>query len=72
METMDTKRIANILYNMSLDMDYADTLESYDEEINLLENDVRKLKEEGSSLYYALESIAESNDDMFDWAITKA
>ena len=72
MEAMDTKRIANILYNMSLDMDYADFLDTYDEEINLLENDVRKLREEGSSLYYALENIAESNDDMFDWAITRS
>lgn len=69
---MDTKRIANILYNMSLDMDYADFLDTYDEEINLLENNVRKLKEEDCSLYYVLESIAESNEDMFDLAITRS
>ena len=48
---MTTKEIANILHNMSLDMDYAE--DQYNEEIELLTKEIEKLKDQDSPLYYA-------------------
>lgn len=53
-----THEIADILYNMSLDMDYMDYEEHWQEEINRIENELKMLKEFNSVLYNTLEVIA--------------
>ncbi len=67
---MRTDEIANILHNMSLDMDYAD--DEYNEEIELLTKEIEKLKDQDSPLYYTLERIAENNKDMLDWTLKQS
>ena len=67
---MRTDEIANILHNMSLDMDYAE--DQYNEEIELLTKEIEKLKDQDSPLYYALGRIAENNKDMLDWALRQS
>ena len=56
-----THEIADILYNMSLDMDYMDYEEHWQEEINRIKNEIEMLKEFDSVLFYTLEMIAFSN-----------
>lgn len=63
---MDTNTMANILYNMSLDMDYMDAEEHWETEINMLETEIDKLKENDSVLYHALEIIALTNQNYFN------
>ena len=58
---METYDIANILYNMSLDMDYMDSQEHWETEIDLLKIEIDKLKESNNVLYYALEAVAFNN-----------
>ena len=58
---METYDIANILYNMSLDMDYMDSQEHWETEIDLLKIEIDKLKENNNVLYYALEAVAFNN-----------
>lgn len=58
--------IANILYNMSLDMDYADYVEYFKDEINMLETEIEKLKANDSVLYHALENIALTNQNYYN------
>lgn len=60
---MPTMKIANILYNMCLDMDYADGSEFYDDDIKMLAADFEKLDTPGRD---TLEMIASQNEDMFD------
>ena len=67
---MRTDKIANILHNMSLDMDYAD--DEYESEIDALDEEICGLKLNDSPLYYALERIAENNKDMLDWALKQS
>lgn len=65
---MDVREIANILYNMSLDMgDYIEDL--YKDEIEILAKQINRLRIEGNSLFYVLENIAEDNTNMFDLAV---
>lgn len=42
---MDTQKIAKILYNLSLDMDYADSLEYKDEEVKCITEELEILKQ---------------------------
>lgn len=56
-----TNEIADILYNMSLDMDYMDSEEHWGTEINCLKIEIDKLKEKDNVLYHALEAIAFNN-----------
>lgn len=56
-----THEIADILYNMSLDMDYMDYEEFWQEEINNIEKEIEKLKQNDSVLYHALNTIAYGN-----------
>lgn len=60
---MPIMKIANILYNMCLDMDYADGAEFYEEDIKLLAAEFEKLDTPGRD---TLEMIAWQNEDMFD------
>lgn len=61
---MSYREIAVILYNMSLDMDYADAKGYGKESIDILENEIKWLHVEDQSLYYVLESIAEQNKNI--------
>ena len=62
---MDTQKIAKILYNLSLDMDYADSLEYKDEEVKCITEELEILKQnECFSTLQMLEMIALKNEDM--------
>lgn len=58
---MDKHKIAKILYSMSLGLDYADGIESAEEEIEYI---ARDLEDVGDSLLQVLESIALDNEHM--------
>lgn len=68
---MTSEQIANILINMSLDMDYADYLEHYQESIENLAESIDGLLISCPELYTALEMIAIKNAEWQDWAITR-
>ena len=68
-QEMPSEQIANILINMSLDMDYADYLEHYDESIKKLASSIDSLLIRCPELYTALEMIALKNSEWEDWAI---
>lgn len=59
--------IANILYNLSTDMDADDYADIYDIEVQEIEKSIYKLKESHDILYPVLVSIAETYKDMFDF-----
>ena len=62
---MTNREIATILFNMSLDMDYADCLEGNGkEEISILESEIASLQTRDSALFHVLESIAMENEDI--------
>lgn len=63
---MDNKTIANILYDMSLDMDWADYKEYFEGEIELIKKDLDILKNNDSVLFHVLEIIASDNIDNYD------
>ena len=65
---MNVSKIANILYNMSLGLDYADGIEFAEEEITAITNELQLLKEnKADSLLNVLEMIALDNVDMENW-----
>ena len=65
---MDLRKIAKILYNLSLDMDYADSLEYKDEEVKCITEELEILKQnECFSTLQMLEMIALKNEDMEHW-----
>ena len=65
---MDTQKIAKILFYMSLDMDYADSLEYKDEEVKCITEELEILKQnECFSTLQMLEMIALKNEDMEHW-----
>ena len=61
---MNAQEIANIIFNMSLDMDYADYIEFAEDEI---ESIAQEIEASGDALKQALEMIALQNSDMKDW-----
>lgn len=63
-KTMNAQEIANIIFNMSLDMDYADNIEFAEDEI---ESIAQEIEAAGDALKQALEMIALQNSDMKDW-----
>lgn len=63
MQKMNSLKIANILYNLVLDMDYADASEFYYDEIAELAKEVELC---GTNLSMVLEHIADMNEDAFD------
>lgn len=71
MQEMQSVQIANILINMSLDMDYADYLEHYQESIDNLAESIDSLLIRCPELYTVLEMIAIKNIEWEDWAITR-
>ena len=65
---METEKIARILYNMSLDMDYADYIEYAEEEIDCIRKGLLILKENNCDcLLQALEIISSKNEKMEFW-----
>ena len=64
---MTEERIARILYNMNLDMDYADYLDLAEEEISILTKEIHDVYEKHISLFNVLENIALQNEDMEFW-----
>lgn len=64
---MEVKKIAYILLNMSLGIDYRDDIEDrddYDEAVMNLKREIENL-DKTSGLYNVLENIAEDNDNVF-------
>lgn len=61
---MDNREIALILFNLQLDMDYADAKPYGKMEVNMLEKDIAMLRKDDSPLFYVLENIAMQNDDV--------
>ena len=61
--TLKTRTIANILYNMALDMDYADSADFFDDEIMYLADEIDGLSD---ALKRVLETIAAEHDDFYN------
>ena len=61
---MTDREISLILLNLQLDMDYADTKQYGKESVDILEEEVAKLRNSNSSLFYVLENIAMQNEDI--------
>lgn len=71
MENNEVKRIANILFNMSLGMDYDTFVDDCKEDMKMLTESIGnlskaigKLSKEDDSLFYVLQNIADNNADM--------
>lgn len=65
---MENSRIARILYNLSLDMDYADYLEFAEDEIACIEKELQTLRNNNCDcLLQALEVIASRNESLEFW-----
>ena len=64
MENNEVKRIANILFNMSLGMDYDTFVDDYKEDMEMLTESVEKLSKEDDLLFHVLQNIADDNAEM--------
>lgn len=65
---MELSKIARILYNMSLDIDYEDVLEYREEEINCITKELELLQQNNcDSTLQMLSIIALENEDMEHW-----
>lgn len=60
---MNEERIANILFNMSLDMDYDMFVDDYKEDMKMLTESVGKLSKTDDPLFYVLQTIAGQHED---------
>lgn len=61
--------ICNVLFNMSLGLDYTDGADSHKEELDILETEIKEIKDNNKSLYYVLESIAEQNEGLKNFPV---
>lgn len=61
---MNEERIANILFNMSLDMDYDTFVDDYKEDMEMLAESIGKLSKEDDPLFHVLHNIADNNAEM--------
>lgn len=66
MTSNNTNQIANILYNMTLDIDYMDYTELWHKEIKILEKEIDVLHEKDSMLFHILETLAHENQDKYN------
>lgn len=65
---MENSRIARILYNMHLDLGYADGIEYAEEEIECIAKEIKVLQDnQCDSLLNVLEMIALQNEKMEFW-----
>lgn len=60
----EVKRIANILFNMSLGMDYDTFADDYKDDMEMLTESVGKLAKKDDPLYYVLQNVAGNNKEM--------
>lgn len=60
----EVKRIANILFNMSLGMDYDTFADDYKDDMEMLTESVGNLSKANDPLFYVLQNIADNNADM--------
>lgn len=60
----EVKRIANILFNMSLGMDYDTFVDDYKEDMEMLTESIGKLVKEDDPLFHVLQNIADDNAEM--------
>lgn len=60
----EVKRIANILFNMSLGMDYDTFADDYKDDMEMLTESIGKLSKANDPLFYVLQNIADNNADM--------
>lgn len=60
---MEDRKIAIILLNMQLDMDFADSKPYGKMEVDKLEEEIAALRQADSTLFHVLENIADQNDD---------
>ena len=65
---MNKNQIANILFNMSLDMDYGDSIEFAKDEIAEIEKSLENIND---SLLQCLETIAAQNASLYNWHVCK-
>lgn len=61
--------MCNVLFNISLGLDYADGADSHKDELDILETEIKEIKDKSLSLYYVLESIAEQNEDLKNFPV---
>ena len=68
---MELKEIANILYNLSLGMDYKNYIDYAELEIESIQEALEQASENPlfDSLMQALENIALSNSDLLNWHV---
>lgn len=64
MENNEVKRIANILFNMSLGMDYDTFVDDYKEDMEMLTESIGKLSKADDPLYSVLQNVAGNNEEM--------
>lgn len=64
MENNEVKRIANILFNMSLGMDYDTFVDDCKEDMKMLTESVGNLSKEDDLLFHVLQNIADNNEEM--------
>lgn len=64
MENNEVKRIANILFNMSLDMDYDSSVDDYREDMEMLTKSIGNLSMIDDPLFHVLQNIAGNNEEM--------
>lgn len=60
----EVKRIANILFNMSLDMDYDSSVDDYREDMEMLTKSIGNLSMIDDPLFHVLQNIADNNAEM--------
>lgn len=60
----EEERIANILFNMSLDMDYDSSVDDYREDMEMLTKSIRNLSMIDDPLFHVLQNIADDNAEM--------
>lgn len=64
MENNEVKRIANILFNMSLGMDYDTFVDDYKEDMEMLTESIGNLSKEDNLLFHVLQNITDNNAEM--------
>lgn len=69
---MTDHTIANILYNTSLDLDYADYIEFADQEVKSLTAEITKAREmKLDNLIQIIEILAEQNSKLKNWHLER-
>lgn len=60
----ECRSVANILFNMSLGMDYDTFVDDYKEDMEMLTESIGKLAKEDDPLFHVLQNIADDNVEM--------